>query len=104
MMKKIYVNGVHDYDYSMITRSSLLEKNDKNYTEVTTHGLHYSNHHEWYETLRGKIAMEVVDTGDGIKFSKPLDELDYSEAQQLRILLGIIMKSDCEELQMRVDI
>lgn len=103
-MRKIYVNGVHEYNYSISTRDSLLGSNDKNYTQVTVYRLYYSDHHDWYETYRGELAMEVIDTGDGLRFENSIHEFDYSEAQQLRILLGIIMKSDCEELQMRVDI
>lgn len=92
-MKKIYINGVHEYDHKLVM-------NHRN--EI--HQLYYSQHHEWSESFRGKLAMDIIDTGNAIHIPKPMHNIDYSEAQQLRILLGIIMKDDCEELQIREDI
>ena len=92
-MKKIYVNGVHEYNYKLVFESS---------REI--HELYLSNNEEWSESFRGLLALRLIDTGDGITFASPKKEIDYSDAQQLRILLGIILKDDCEELQIRIDI
>lgn len=97
-MKKIYVNGVHEYDYKKTIQGQVPADS------VDIHELYISNNEEWSESYRGLLALRLIDTGDGITFATPKNEIDYSDAQQLRILLGIIMKDDCEELQIRIDI
>jgi hypothetical protein len=102
MMKKIYVNGVHEYDYA--SKPYQTSDEDFAYANEVRHELYYSNHHDWSEDSRGKLAMTLADYGDGVRLPEGKHWLDYSEAQQIRILLGIIMKEDCEELQIRIDI
>lgn len=96
-MRKIYVNGVHEYDYKKTV-------DEFNAVSVDVHELYISNNEEWSKSYRGLLALRLIDTGDGITFATPKNEIDYSDAQQLRILLGIIMKDDCEQLQIRIDI
>jgi hypothetical protein len=100
-MKKIYVNGVHEYDYKLaIDDGNKLIINAGN--EI--HQLYHSQNHEWSDDVKGKLAISISDNGAGIEFSEPIEQIDYSDAQELRILLGIILKDDCEELQIRIDI
>jgi hypothetical protein len=79
--EEIYINGKHEYDYHK------LEASPNN----TVHTLYYSDHVEWSEHVRKTIAMQVVDTGNGIEIigiSKK-KSINYSEAERLHILLRL---------------
>lgn len=61
---------------------------------------YYENDGTWTENVRGKEAVEVVDTGNNIKVSfrgdskrKPLI-LDYSEVEQLYLMLSYHWKKN----------
>lgn len=88
-MKKIYVDGGHDYDYGKKT-----ELNGS-----TLHTLYRSDNPEWYENKRGKAVLSILDDGNGLSIRSNTDYMDYSEALVLRILIGIVMKDDYKTLQ-----
>ena len=46
---------------------------------------------EWNEHIRGEIAYQVIDTGNGFKIKQDnFQELDYSEFEELKYLLNKI--------------
>lgn len=43
---------------------------------------------EWNEHIRGEIAYQVIDTGNGFKIKQDkFQELDYSEFEELKYLM-----------------
>jgi hypothetical protein len=46
------------------------------------------NDKEWNEHVKGKIAYQVIDTGNGFKIKQDkFQELDYSEFEELKYLI-----------------
>ena len=83
-MKKaeIHIDDQHLYD---ITTSTV--------GEDTTYKMYYSTDSAW--TYPGKLVLEVMDYGDGLRFKKQrAKDIDYGEAQELRILLAYIENQD----------
>ena len=83
-MRKIFVHGVHEYDYN---------------TEVTDkgveHTLYYANSECWSSHLRNTEVIKVTDTGNGFKFSRKFSkDLDYSDAFYLSILFKLLIFND----------
>ena len=78
----ILVDGRHEYDYSL---------------EENVHTLRYSDNGSW--TYPNQVAMQIVDDGNGliIKFREK-NRIDYSEAEQLLILLKLINKDIIYEI------
>ena len=78
----ILVDGKHEYDYSL---------------EENVHTLRYSDNGSW--TYPNQVAMQIVDDGNGliIKFREK-NRIDYSEAEQLLILLKLINKDIIYEI------
>ena len=79
----IIVDGKHEYDYFL--------------EDDNVHTLSYSNNESWNHP--NEIAMQVIDDGNGlvIKFREK-GRIDYSEAEQLLILLKIINRDTKYEL------
>lgn len=91
MKKPIFVDDTHDYD--------LLVNND-NYT------LFYSEGEQWTSNTRGKIAMEIVDTGNGFEIVEAklsdVNHFDYSEMLFVSILTKIIFQNRKIELAEKI--
>jgi hypothetical protein len=79
----IIVDGRHEYDYFL--------------EDDNVHTLSYSDNGSW--TYPNEVAMQVMDDGNGlvIKFREK-GRIDYSEAEQLLILLKIINRDIKYEL------
>ena len=77
----ILINGQHEFSYT-------LEINGKE--EI--HTLYYSNNElVWTDLAKGKQACQLIDHGNGWKFTqKKKGLLGYDEMEYLRILLDII--------------
>jgi hypothetical protein len=77
MKKQIFVNDLHEYDYEL--------------TANNLHVLYYSNTSEWNDHIKGTICMSIINDGNGliIEFNEK-NRIDYSEAEQLFILLKFI--------------
>lgn len=83
-MEQILVRSSHDYDYKKVGNS---------------HELYYSNSPEWMDS--GKIAMHVVDDGNGLDVfidGENLIRLDYDTAEKLMILLKLINRDSLYEI------
>jgi len=76
MKKQIFVDDEYMYDYDII--------NDN------VHTLYYSNNEFWSDHVRGQEAMQIIDDGDGLILPAKLKTLDYSQAEQMFILLKLI--------------
>jgi hypothetical protein len=79
--EEIYINGRHEYDYHK-------HEIDKN---ITVHTLYFSEDEEWGESFQKKVAMQLVDDGNGIEIIGACTKktLNYLEAEQLHILLRL---------------
>ena len=84
-MRAIFVDDVHDYDYSEeITENGII------------HILFRSGGEHWSSNFRETEALSILDIGDGFVFNhgRPKKEMDYSDAFELSILFKIISFND----------
>jgi len=79
--EEIYINDKHEYDYHKLRAAE----------HATVHTLYFSDDDEWADNLKKAVAMQLVDTGDGIQIIGVCTrkEIDYLEAEQLHILLRL---------------
>ena len=79
--EEIYINGKHEYDYHKLEVSK----------NAIVHTLYYSDDAEWSEHVRNKVAMQLVDNGDGIEVIGLCSKkhIEYNEAERLHILLRL---------------
>ena len=77
MKQQIFIDDIHEYDYEL--------------TDDNLHTLYYSNGSEWTEHVKGMIAMSIRDDGNGLEgMDGSSNRINYSEAEQLFILLKLI--------------
>ena len=77
MKQQIFIDGIHEYDYELI--------------DDNLHALYYSNGGEWTEHVKGMVAMSIRDDGNGLEgMDGSSNRINYSEAEQLFILLKLI--------------
>ena len=77
MKQQIFIDDVHEYDYELIDNNR--------------HTLYYSNGSEWAEHVKGMVAMSIKDDGNGLEgMEESSNRINYSEAEQLFILLKLI--------------
>lgn len=76
MIQQIFIDNEYQYDYLQ---------------EGESHKLLYSNTDEWNSHVRGRVAFELIDDGNGLKISTDFnkEDVDYSHAEQLLILLKL---------------
>ena len=87
MKQQIFVDGGYDYDYEVV--------------DDNIHTLYYSKREHWTESLRGEIAFQIEDDGNGFNLLTKLTDkkkLDYSESEYLYILLRITHTSNIYEI------
>lgn len=79
--EEIYINGKHEYDYHKLEATP----------QATVHTLYFSDDFEWNEDIRKTVAMQLVDTGEGIELIgvNSKKSINYLEAEQLHILLRL---------------
>jgi hypothetical protein len=79
--EEIYINGSHEYDYHKLQAAE----------NATVHTLYFSSIDEWNDNLKKQVAMQLVDTGNGIQIIgvNTKKEINYLEAEQLHILLRL---------------
>ena len=83
-MKAIMIDGVHEYN---------LEIKDRVIT------LYYTNSEEWSTYFRNKVALSLIDTGNGYKIQTPLrkkNNIDYDEALYLQIIFSELQNCKIE--------
>lgn len=60
----------------------------KTLNDTVVYTAYYSNSSQWMPHVRNTVAMEVVDTGNGLLFTQEKkNQLDYSEAELLKHIL-----------------
>jgi hypothetical protein len=74
-MEKIIIKGSHEYDLKV---------------ENNIYYLYYSNKSFWHEHIRGKLALKIEDTGNGLILPKLPKLLDYSTAEKIFVILNKI--------------
>jgi hypothetical protein len=79
--EEIYINDRHEYDYHKLKVTE----------HTTVHTLYFSNDFEWGDDTRNTVAMQLVDTSNGIEIIgvNSKKEINYLEAEQLHILLRL---------------
>ena len=89
MKQQIFIDGIHEYDYELI--------------DDNLHALYYSNGGKWTEYVKGMVAMSIRNDGDGLeRMDRLLNRIDYSEAEQLFILLKLITQPAKYEIATKV--
>jgi hypothetical protein len=78
MKQQIFIDDIYEYDYEEITQG-----------DVIYHILYFSNAEQWNDHIKGKIAMEIKDDGNGLEGDES-GRIDYAEAERLFILLKLI--------------
>ena len=88
--EEIYIDGLHEYDYI---------KDDSD-DDVTVYTLLYSDYVEWSDHIKGKVAMKLIDDGNGvlIKELNLEEDIDYVQLQQLHILLRLTDEGSVYEI------
>lgn len=83
--EEIYIDGIHEYDYS---------KDDTD-NQLTIHTLYYSNGIEWSDHIKKTVALVIIDTGNGIVIEdlSVTKEINYLKLEQLHILLRLHSQS-----------
>ena len=79
-VEEIYIDDIHEYNYVKA------ETKDE-----CVHTLYYSDWYGWADTIKGKKAIELIDSGNGVTI-KDLsldDEQDYLRIEQLHIMLRL---------------
>ena len=80
MKQQIFIDDIHEYDYEFLQTGNW-----------KLHNLYYSNGGEWTEQVKGMVAMSIRDDGNGLEeIDKSSNRINYSEAEQLFILLKLI--------------
>lgn len=82
MKQQIFIDDIHEYDYEEVTVGN-----------IKYHNLYYSNGGEWQNHIKGMIAMSIANNGNGLiinEFLEDSSEINYSEAEELFILLKLI--------------
>jgi len=78
MKEQIFIDGEYDYDYAIV--------------DDTKHTLYYSNAEHWSSHVKGQIAFQLEDDGNGFRILTKFSEknrIDYSESEYLYILLKL---------------
>lgn len=83
--EEIYIDGIHEYDYN---------KDDTD-DALTIYTLYYSDWPEWVDSLKNTIALQIVDTGNGVVIENlsSSEEINYLKLEQLNILLRLQSQS-----------
>lgn len=76
-------NGTHEYNLTVINHGEY----------ERTISLLFSNGEQWTDGVKGEMALSMTDNGNGVKFDRKLNKLDYSELLYLRILLNFEHKT-----------
>ena len=71
-------DGKHEYDI-------IVDETDKG----SLFSIYLSNGSQWNEHAKGELSMTMLNTGDGVIFSPPLNNLDYSQLNYVRLLTGL---------------
>ena len=78
MKQQIFIDDIHEYDYEELTQG-----------DVIHHNLYFSNAEQWNDHIKGKIAMVIKDTGNGLEGDES-GKIDYAEAERLFVLLKLV--------------
>jgi hypothetical protein len=77
-MREIFIDGTTEYQYELIDK---------------THTLYYNQGEQWQDSVKGTVAMSIVDTGNALKIGGQQtknNNLSYMESLHLTILLKLI--------------
>jgi hypothetical protein len=80
----VLLDGQHEYDI-------LDSTNNKGHRILK---LFYSLEEFWNVNIRGKMVLKMVDTGNGVRFSKNAKSLDYGELAEIRLLMNFAKSTD----------
>ena len=79
MRHQIFIDDEYNFDYELVDGNK--------YT------LYYCDSEDWIISLRGEIALQLIDSGNGLKILTKFDaedKMSYCESEMLLILLKII--------------
>lgn len=87
--KKYYVINTDEQFIEYIIKVKV--NKDKGYTKYT---LYRSDNEIWSEHAQGEKIVSIKDDGDGLIFSRFDKKINYSSAEEIRILLNFIQFSE----------
>ena len=69
-----------------------IKKDNYLYNQVDdTYSLYFGHSCEWYEQIRGTLAFEITDTGNGYSITQTkAKQLDYCEFERIKFLMNKI--------------
>ena len=79
MRQQIFIDDEHTFDYELV--------------DYNKHTLYYCDSEDWIISLRGEIALQLIDSGNGLKILTKFDaedKMSYCESEMFFILLKII--------------
>jgi hypothetical protein len=76
MKTLLIINDEHQVDYRVTI-------------EDDTYTLYTSKSEHWNEPYKDTIRLKLTDDGNGVKLSKSMKEMDYSELHELEVLLSV---------------
>ena len=80
----VLLDGQHEYDI-------VDTHNNKGHRTLK---LFYSQEEFWNANNRGKMVLKMVDTGNGVRFSKNGKSLNYGELNEMRLLMNFAKSTD----------
>lgn len=79
----VFEQGLHEYTII-----------DKPTTKGRKISLFYSDAEQWTSHTRGTLAIKMTITGNGVRFSKNVKSMDYSELFCMRLLMNYERETD----------
>lgn len=58
-------------------------------TKYNVYELYTTDSEIWCEHARNQLQLQLIDDGNGVRFNRPLQELQFHEAEYVRILLSV---------------
>ncbi len=82
----VFEQGLHEYTII-----------DKPTTKGRKISLFHSDAEHWTSHTRGTLVMKMTITGNGVRFSKNIKSMDYSELFAMRLLMNYERETDFNE-------
>lgn len=82
----VFEQGLHEY--------TIIDKPTNKGRKIS---LFHSDAEHWTSHTRGTLVMKMTITGNGVRFSKNIKSMDYSELFAMRLLMNYERETDFNE-------
>lgn len=83
----VFDDGLHEYTII-----------DKPTTKGRIISLYHSKGEQWTINTRGTLTMKMTVTGNGVRFSKNVKSMNYSDLYEMRLLMNYERETDTNDL------